>query len=119
MLDDIFRLVFEADTFDAEKTPEDYKIWCEDVDIVDRLDLERGSLSMSQTEMRWIVLDAVRRHVKDAVEDDDDLDQDIETHHLVAALSENGFCTAFEDDIRIVSRKVIKSWLSSPLNEVD
>ena len=119
MLEDFFLLVAEAEPPELEITREDYEIWLEDIELDVSIELERGSLSMTEAEFRWVVLDALQRHIKEAADCDDELEEYVESYNLISALSENGFCPAFEDTISVACRDVIRKWEASPLKEVE
>jgi hypothetical protein len=106
----LFRLVAEVETSDVEKTRQDYFDWCADVDIEDQLDSVCGKLRMTDIEMLWVVLSVIRREVEIAGELDSELPSDADDEHIVSALSDYGFCTAFQDDVRGICGEVLKKW---------
>lgn len=108
----LFRIVGEVETFDVEKTYQDYQDWCAEVFIEDRIDIVSGNLTMTDTEMRWVVLNALHREVQEAIENDAELPLDVDHDHIISTLSDYGFCPAFEDDVRDVCRQVLKKWTS-------
>lgn len=111
ILEVFYILVAEIEYTELEISQEDYKIWCEDVELDVLAELERGELNMTGTEVRWVVLDALHRHMKEAAFFDEVLQEDVESHVLITTLSVNGFCPAFEDEIRAACRDVIRKWM--------
>ena len=117
----LFQIVDEIEAFDIEKTEEDYRDWCAEVFIEDRFGIECGNLKMTSVEVRWVVLEVLRRTARDAIEGTDDLREvqntinlndgipdGTEDNHLVSVLCDHGFCPAFQDEIAILCNEVLK-----------
>lgn len=110
----LFRIVAEVETFDIEKTHRDYRDWCAEVFIEDRLDIVCGKLSMTDIEMQWVVLSVLHREIQIALDDEAELFIDVDDEHIVSTLSDNGFCPAFQEDVREICRGVLKKWRANP-----
>lgn len=106
----LFRCVGEAETSNVEKTHQDYRDWCVEVFIEDRVDIVCGKLAISETEMRWLVLEILHGEIQELLDSDAELPTDVDDDRLVSTLSTHGFCPAFQDDVRDVCRAVLRNW---------
>ena len=64
--------------------------------------------------MMWVVLDVLHREIQVAFDHESELLPFSDEEHVVAALSDSGFCPAFEDEVLEVCRDVMKRWRTSP-----
>lgn len=110
----LFRIVAEAETSDVEKTHQDYRDWCAEVFIEDRFDIVCGKLSMTDIEMQWVVLNVLHREAQVCLDNEGELFIDVDDEHIVSALSDYGFCPAFQEDVREICRGVLKKWRANP-----
>ncbi|TBF89166.1 hypothetical protein [Rhizobium leguminosarum] len=111
MASNTFRIIADLDTFDAEMDNEHYKDWFDDMDREKVIELPRGSFNMTDIEMRWVILDAVEREIAEEAQLGGP-DEFVEDHNIISALSDNGFCPAFIEDIRELCNAAMKRVIS-------
>nr|CAD6609742.1 hypothetical protein RTCK_02211 [Rhizobium sp. TCK] len=108
---DLFNIVSEIETFDCETNNRKYLHWAEHMDAELLPNAEIGKLDMTDVEMRWVILDAIRRQVAEA-QDPVDIAV-VDDENLIAALTDNGFCPALHEVIINLCDAAMKNWIAS------
>lgn len=110
MANSTFRIIAELETFDAGVGKEDYKNWFDDMELEEAIKFPQGNFNMTETEMRWVIFDAIEREIAEDAQLGGP-DEYVEDHNITSALSDNGFCPAFVENIRELCNAAMKQVL--------